>query len=274
MSVDEGEYNMEHMANMAARPAAMSVPGLARYQYGYRPDVSRHSLCRVQRIRRSRRRDILVPTPIRLTRIKRPDRDIDGIRVRMSLRTRRVSSKSGRKARGTYVHRPVETPSEHRVEVSRLVGRVVARAVGIGAPAYGEGGLREDGVSRGAESQGSRRRSEREMHRERFVKGHLMLFDGRSQSADMALSEDDRKAERHRKLSNSRIASRSSFQRMREVTMLSNPVLPFFTPSYDGLDKRLHCVQGNRAVLSIRHASTRFSEHRSLSFCTLAFLCE
>lgn len=42
--------------------------------------------------------------------------------------------------------------------------------------------------------------------------------------------------------------------------MLSNPVLPFFTPSYDGLDKRLHCVQGNRAVLSIRHTSTRYSE--------------
>jgi hypothetical protein len=177
---------------------------------------------------------------------------------------RSVSSNSGRKARGTYVHRPVETPSEHRVEVSRLVGRVVAWAIGIGAPAYGEGGLREDGVSRGAESQGSRRRSEREMHRERFVKGHLMLFDGRSQSADMALSEDDRKAERHRKLSNSRIASRSSFQRMREVTMLSNPVLPFFTPSYDGLDKRLHYVRGNRAVLSIRHTSRRFSEHRPL----------
>lgn len=44
LSVEEGEYKREHMANMAARPAAISVPGLQGMSTGADP-MSRATHC-------------------------------------------------------------------------------------------------------------------------------------------------------------------------------------------------------------------------------------
>lgn len=59
------------------------------------------SLSRVDGIRGSRLGDILVATPVVLTRVERPDRDEDGIRTRVCLSNSAMAK--GRGARLTFI---------------------------------------------------------------------------------------------------------------------------------------------------------------------------